>query len=111
MKNYSSKKLALLLTNIHGSGIDCDYTITESKQYVKLSNCYHVMDENGFYDGYFDFTVWIKKGKVYKITFSASPYHRNKYVWLLRDYLEGLFFDPMELRYEKSNVRDVNFKY
>lgn len=43
----------------HGSGIDCDWSghCPSNGKYVYFRNSYHVMNENGFYAGYQDFTV------------------------------------------------------
>ena len=56
----------LLLDKLpHGSGIDCDWKITENKGYFKCENSYHLMNDNGYYVGYIDFSVVISKSKPY----------------------------------------------
>ena len=102
MKNYNSKKLALnLINSIHGSGIDCDYKVDENKSNILIHNSYHCMDEYGYYEGYCDFTVKIDKktAKVKNIVFHTNSFYYRKYVYMLRDYLEQLFFDPMFSKY------------
>ena len=104
MKNYNSKKLALNLVNsIHGSGIDADYTVTETQKYIRLNNSYHCMDEYGYYEGWFDFSVLIDKktAKVYKIKCSGSSFYWHKHIPMIREYLEHLYFDPMFYEYKK----------
>jgi hypothetical protein len=41
----------------HGSGIDADWQVSVTKRSIRLSNSFHAMDDNGFYDGWADFTV------------------------------------------------------
>lgn len=105
MKNYNSKKLALMLiSSIHGSGIDYDYTVTESQENIIVSNAIHCMDEWGGYDGVLPFQVLIDKkiAKVVKIKYHGSdPYHRRKYVWKYNDYLYSQFLDPSFSEYER----------
>ena len=105
MKNYNSKKLALMLvSSIHGSGIDRDYSITESRRNIIVSNEVHCMDEFGGYDGYLPFKVLIdkKSAKVMNIKFGgADNYHRRKYVWNYSDYLSQLFFDTDFCQYQR----------
>ena len=103
MKNYNSKKLTLnLINSIHGSGVDCDYTVTENKNNILIHNSYHCMDEHGYYDGFCDFTVKINKktAKVIDLVFHTNQYYYRKYIWSLREYLEQLFFDPMFYEYK-----------
>ena len=115
MKNYNAKKLSLNLVNsIHGSGIDCEWYVSENKKYILLTNSYHCMDENGYYEGYCDFTVKIdkKKAKVHNITFQTNSFYYRKYVPVIRDYLEQLFFDPYILPYKETPyyLREFNIK-
>jgi hypothetical protein len=45
----------------HGSGINCDWKYDlEMPHRIICSNSYHCMNENGYYDGWIDFTVTIK---------------------------------------------------
>lgn len=45
----------------HGSGVDSGCTIdTEKFESLLIYSSFHVMDENGFYDGWIDFTVRVK---------------------------------------------------
>jgi len=97
MKHYNAKKLALLLVHAyHGSGIDCDWYINENKSNIILSNSIHCMDDNGYYEGYMDFSVRIDKltAKVKRIMFHTNSFYRRNYVWRWKDYLEQLFYDP-----------------
>ena len=54
-----------------GSGIDCNWEITEHNNgNVTAKNSYHSMDGNGSYDGYMPFTVRIyrvKKTRLHKL--------------------------------------------
>lgn len=66
---------------LHGSGIDYDWKIQETKSSIRASNAYHTMDEMGGYDRIVDFTVIFPKGETmenFKLTFGDS-YGAKKY--------------------------------
>jgi len=71
----------------HGSGINGDWNITDKGSYVMASCSYEAMNENGFYDGWQDFTVTIPKDNPtdFKLQFNGNQYLAQKYS--LRDYL------------------------
>ena len=54
-----SRLEALMQKLPHGSGIDSEWTIDENsnKKKLSISNSYHVMNDNGYYEGWIDFTV------------------------------------------------------
>lgn len=94
MKNYNALKNVLLIANsFHGSGIDCDWELTENKTSYVLCNSYHCMNDNGYYDGYLDFVVIMnKKTAEYTIRFVQPPQHTyRKYGQLLKEYLYDTF--------------------
>lgn len=74
----------------HGSGFDCKYEFWDNPKYVKAVSYYHVMDANGYYDGYVKFSIIIPKGNSenFKLHFHGkkSQYLNKKY--FLRDYME-----------------------
>ena len=49
----------------HGSGIDCDWVIhlDNASYFIVCTNSYHVMNENGMYNGFIDFRVVIILGR------------------------------------------------
>ncbi len=72
---------------LHGSGIDADWRIEETKSSIRAYNSYHAMDEMGYYDRWIDFTVIFPKGEPmsnFKLQFGDS-YGAKKY--MLGDYL------------------------
>ena len=72
---------------LHGSGIDADWKIQETKSSIRASNSYHAMNESGMYDRWIDFTVIFPKGEPmdnFKLQFGDS-YGAKKY--MLGDYL------------------------
>jgi hypothetical protein len=92
--SYNATKKALLLAySIHGSGIDCNYELSQNNTSVILCNSFHCMDDFGGYDGYMDFIVRInKKTLVTSISFlqpDAKMY--RKYGKQLKEYLEDVF--------------------
>ena len=92
MKKLTTEKLAEILS--HGSGIDGTWYIEEMKGYFKAVNFYHCMDENGFYDGYADFSLIIPKSNPtnFRLHFhgQTSQYKNKRY--MLREYLEDTFY-------------------
>ena len=44
-----------------GSGFDTIYNVYEQKKNFKIVSSYHVMNENGYYDGWIDFTIYLWK--------------------------------------------------
>jgi hypothetical protein len=48
----------------HGSGIDCQWSVYRcANGVVYFHNSYHAMNENGMYDGYYDFKVTLFRHK------------------------------------------------
>lgn len=75
---------------LHGSGIDYDWEIEETKTSFRAGNAFHTMDEWGGYDAIVDFTVIFPKKlsmKDFKLQFASdSQYQAEKH--MLRGYLE-----------------------
>lgn len=75
-----------------GSGIDSGCTIDQSKsneQRIVINVPYHLMDENGFYCGWQDFTV-ICKPSFDGIDMKITSNQKDKY--FIKDYLYELFY-------------------
>ena len=98
------KNIFVLVQNIirhdapSGSGIDYEYKKIRISRYhhgekkILFENSYHYMNENGFYDGIFPFTVIINKNSDVIVKFhvnSAGRYRVNKND--IKNYLEELF--------------------
>jgi len=55
----------------HGSGLDSDWNIDFNKSHgnkLVFYMGYHAMDENGYYDGWIDFTLIVKPSLIHGIT-------------------------------------------
>lgn len=80
----------------HGNGIDCKWDFDYQKNgKVLAKNSYHCMDENGYYDGWADFTVKFDMHKAmtaFDLQFNGkhSAYLNNKHT--LRDCLEDTIY-------------------
>lgn len=74
----------------HGSGIDGRWAIYKKKGYYKCLNSYHVMNENGMYNGWADFSIIISKRDPYtfRLHFHGDNAQRLNKRYMLRDYLE-----------------------
>ena len=108
MKRLTEKRLVACLP--HGSGIDCDWVLTECPKYWKCENSYHCMNEFGYYDGYADFSLIIKKLSVihnagtayefesvdFNLHFHGSASHSKNQKYFLREYLEEIFAQDLD---------------
>lgn len=83
----------------HGSGIDLKWELEVNERWIVCRNGYHCMSDNGFYDGWIDFTVKLpryvspkewKTEFVFQINGKDSHYNATKY-YGTRDYLEETF--------------------
>lgn len=114
MKNFSEINFEELLDRLpHGSGIDSEWNIIkQTSQQVVFLNAFHLMDENGYYNGWVEFKVKLfthkkditnplsgpsegkiqvlsRKGDIdYKITFGNATARQR---WQIKDYLNELF--------------------
>ena len=88
----------------HGSGINYNYYIRIGKDYIKVYNCYDRMNEGGFYDGVFPFSV-----KFTKNDFKLQFHNLNSYGYrmvnneMLKDYLEDIYYEAYETLKELIN--------
>lgn len=81
--------LALNLVDLlpHGSGIDCTWHVTAYADYVECANELHAMDENGFYAGYYPFSVEFNAEDVQRI--AADKYHvAERVMWVYQETYE-----------------------
>lgn len=89
----------------HGSGIDCKWTYERKIDRLVFYNSFHCMDENGFYDGYADFSVMLPFRDIldFKLRFHGkeSQYKNQKY--MLRGYLEESIYFYLVDNLEKTN--------
>lgn len=59
LTNLKTNKIIIAMP--HGSGIDCGWQCSETKQYFVFRNEWHAMDQNGYYCGYIPFNVYVPK--------------------------------------------------
>ena len=77
----------------HGSGINCDWSLEMKRDRLIASNSYHVMNENGYYVGYADFSLAMTLDDAGELQFDRLTFHGRDSHYLaryysLRDYLE-----------------------
>jgi len=81
----------------HGSGIDgkteLDFSRSKPEKLV-ISGSFHSMDENGYYDGWTDFTVTVTPSLAYGINVKVSGAFPRRYSDT-RDYLEEVFSEAL----------------
>jgi len=96
----------------HGSGIDLDWYIEETRKSFRCYNGYHCMDENGFYEGWADFVLIVPKANPleFKLQFRGrrSQYLARKH--MLRDYLEDAFLFALTSEFPRY-VSDIPKHY
>ena len=95
---FLSDLLAGMYTAPSGSGINYDYTLFITDKELVVCNTYDCMNENGFYDGHIDFSVYIPmvKPSDFTIRFRNTKANRNsigKYGFFIKEYLEMLYSD------------------
>ena len=88
-----------LTEKIHGSGWDGKWEVRETtKKGFVCEIGYHAMNEYGFYDGWFVIRIHINKAlDSFTMRFTASPYHRRKYITSFRD----MFFEQFNFRFDE----------
>jgi hypothetical protein len=113
-----------LCHNIHGSGLDGEPYIRQSRRNVVIYWDFHMMDNQGFYCGYWKFTVWIPKDNPISFRFTGTRGNSRCITALgLQDYLECIFaeavretlgtagieyeWDGKTYRYHRSTGEDV----
>ena len=102
MKRIDNTFLSDLLVGMEtapsGSGINYDYTIYLNDKELVVCNTYDCMNENGFYDGIIDFSIYIPitKPSDFTIRFRNTKANRNtirNYGLWIKEYLEILYSD------------------
>lgn len=91
MKQKIQSLADYLIDRLHGSGIDADWKQSQSKNFLNLHNSFHCLDQNGFYEGWQDFTVKLPlNGLVndFRLVFNGTQYLSIKHQ--LRYYLEDM---------------------
>lgn len=73
-----------------GSGFDSGSEINtgESRdEKIVINTSYHFMDENGYYDGWYDYKIVIKPSLIFDFTLTIHGINRND----LKDYIYEIF--------------------
>ncbi len=86
-----------LIREVHGSGIDADWSKPHKKNYAVIKNSFHCMNEHGEYIGYQEFSLLLPlNGDVsnFKLVFHSPAYLARKNQ--LRDFLEDLFAEEID---------------
>jgi hypothetical protein len=89
--------ISLFCDNLHGSGIDYDWSAEESKKEIICYNSFHAMNECGMYDRTIGFAVHFPKNNLYdcQVKCTDDRYGWNKY--MLADYLyESVHYEISE---------------
>lgn len=89
----------------HGGGIDCSWSIDRLKKgNIVARNSYHVMNKNGYYDGWQDFSIRIyptETGHDFRLLFTG---YRQRKQWAcdLRDYLEDSIYLSLDTLFNRT---------
>ena len=84
------EKVENFTEKLHGSGIDYNWHIDETKSAIKATNAYHSMNDVGMYDAIINFTVSFPRNEPmgnFKLTFRSGS-HRQAEKHMLREYLD-----------------------
>lgn len=99
-----------------GSGFDASYYFFWTKQSLRISSSYHCMNDNGYYDGWADFTMIIPFNKDiggFKLQFDGKESQAKTRKYYLRDCMENTLFDSLHVNtvYEGGkSVVDLTLK-
>jgi hypothetical protein len=108
MKHYFNYELAeKLCDKVHGSGLDTSPRIldTFALKYVQILWEFHLMDEDGYYDGYWDFTLKIPRDNPQAFTITGrSNNHRRKSTYGIKDYLYDIFAQLMDETLQEAGI-------
>lgn len=87
---------ALLAILPHGSGIDCEWKfVWLASMQLECSNSFHCMNDNGYYDGYADFTIKLNSSRPlheFGLVFNGREAQNKNRKYMLRDYLEDTIY-------------------
>lgn len=78
----------------HGSGINADWEVKRTDKYYRCTNGFQVMDEDGSYVGWADFSLLIpihKDPLDFKLMFHGAYSRKLANEYMLREYLEDTF--------------------
>jgi hypothetical protein len=107
MKRYFNYALAeKLCDKASGAGLDTAPRITESSQRIQVVWEYHLMDDNGFYDGYWGFRLTIPGDDPmsFRITGRAGN-HERKSAYGIKEDLGDMFAVLMPVVLEENGIR------
>jgi len=77
----------------HGSGIDgkTEFNFNKSRENkLIIDSSYHCMDQNGFYDGWVDFSIMITSSLIFEVDIVITGKFCKKYE-SVKDYLQETF--------------------
>lgn len=77
--------------NLHGSGINGQWSIEETESSFRASNFYETMNDVGMYDGVAEFTIIFPKKETmgnFKVEFNGKEAQYQNQKYMLRDFLE-----------------------
>jgi len=92
---FSEREKAVIKALPHGSGIDADwYCEKQQNGKVVCYNSYHIMDENGFYRAWADFSVrfHVDNRKEFRLMFHGSSAQYLNRQHGLREYLDDTVY-------------------
>ena len=72
---------------LHGSGIDYDWSIIETKKSITCFNSYHAMNDMGYYDRIIDFKIIFPKDDLSKFTVNCTNDRYGYEKYSLGEYL------------------------
>ena len=95
-----------------GSGVNGEYSIEVKKDKVTIKNTWDNMNENGYYDGVFKFSITYRINGNMSLHFHGLS--RNEYRKIenngLRDYLETLYYELIPAMIGILNKEVILFK-
>jgi hypothetical protein len=95
-RRFNMEMAHKLCDDVHGSGLDTEPRIAQSDRNITIRWDFHLMDDYGFYCGYWRFIVWIPKADPlgFRIT-GRRGNPRGRAAYGLKDYLEEVFAEAV----------------
>jgi hypothetical protein len=108
MKHYFNYALAAkLCEKARGSGLDTEPAIldTYAMRYVQIAWEFHLMNDNGFYDGYWRFTLKIPRDNPMEFRLNGRVRNpRTKSAYGIKEYLGDMFAELMPEILQESGI-------
>jgi hypothetical protein len=106
MRRYFNRSLAeRLCDKAHGSGLDAEPSFNETRRSVRIAWAFHLMDDQGYYDGWWRFVVRIPVADPLTFTIAGRAGNpRRASAYNIRSDLSDRLYDAMCGTLEEAGI-------